>query len=165
MGKIVLEQSHESIEAEEDSDDSDSNSGRITERKRRNEEENVQRQLLQDSQLGGIRSSFQLAKRQTTVIFDNLNDSSTRRQLDVSDSSSEICIDHQTPVNVSLALEDGRLLTPPSLVLKQSTCHRLQRFPVHHHLLMDSNGLEVLGIHHHLPTQVNSWYPSLNRHG
>ena len=113
MGKIVLEQSHESIEAEEDSDDSDSNSGRITERKRRNEEENVQRQLLQDSQLGGIRSSFQLAKRQTTVIFDNLNDSS-RRQLDVSDSSSEICIDHQTPVNISLALEDGRLLTPKS---------------------------------------------------
>ena len=113
MGKIVLEQSYESIEAEEDSDGSDSNSGRITERKRREEEENVQRQLLQDSQLGGIRSSFQLAKRQTTVIFDNLNDSS-RRQLDVSDSSSEICIDHQTPVNVSLALEDGRLLTPKS---------------------------------------------------
>ena len=110
MGKIVLERRLESIEIE----DSDSDSGRATEFTRRHEEEDIQRRLLKDnSEIGGIRSSFQLAKRQTTVIFDKLSEN-TRRLLGASEVTAEICIDHKTPINVSLAMEDGKVATPKS---------------------------------------------------
>lgn len=47
------------------------------------------------------------------MIFDKLSEN-TRRLLGASEVTAEICIDHKTPINVSLALEDGKVATPKS---------------------------------------------------
>ncbi len=110
MGKIVLERRFD--ENEYDSDDD----SRLVEHRLRSEEEAAQRKLLEESQLGGLRQLY-LAKRQTTVIFDKLSEDMRRHLLGGNNDGwkemNESHIDHQTPVNSSLVLEDMTLTSTP----------------------------------------------------
>lgn len=112
MGKIVLDRKLGNADAENDIDSDD---GR-TEHRLRNEEEAQQRKLLEESQLSSLRQRSHLAKRQTTVIFDKLSESMRRHLFGVSDDDwkgwNESQIDHETPVNTSLALDDSLLSSP-----------------------------------------------------
>jgi len=123
MGKIVLDRRLDTSKTENE-DDSDSDDGPILEQKLRNEEDSVQRKLFDDSQLGGLRQRSHLAKRQTTVIFDRLDENMRRHLPGASDKKwnewNEAHVDHQTPVNSSYLLEDRPStpkLSPPTLSL------------------------------------------------
>ena len=148
MGKIVLERRLEHVDQVADSDSDDD--GRRIEQKRRNDEEDTQRKLLDDSQLGGLRTSSHLAKRQTTVIFDKLSED-MRRKCESSDSLwEETHIDHQTPVN-TLSLEEGRATTPKasSSTLNLSPFTKIPRPPL-------VGGLKRLGSGNSPPNNSNS---------
>ena len=89
--------------------DDASDDDRMTEHRLRLHEDLAQRKLLENAQLGGLRQRSHHAKRQTTVIFDQLPEIMRRLLLGVTKKNwkswNENHIDHQSPVNGSLVLE------------------------------------------------------------
>jgi hypothetical protein len=123
IGKIVLDRKQdcdegvsrlpewqrELFEYDDASDDD-----RMTEHRLRLHEDLAQRKLLENAQLGGLRQRSHHAKRQTTVIFDQLPEAMRRLLLGVSDKNwkewNENSIDHLTPVNASFMAKVPRPL-------------------------------------------------------
>ena len=126
IGKIVLDRKRDCDEGvsrlpewqrELYENDDASDDDRMTEHRLRLYEDQAQRKLLENAQLGGLRQHSHHAKRQTTVIFDQLPETMRRLLLGVSDkkwkSWNENHIDHQTPVNGSLVLENMAKIPRP----------------------------------------------------
>jgi hypothetical protein len=127
IGKIVLDRRRDCNESpsrlpewqrefysENDNDDSDD--GRLTEHRFRLNEDMAQRKLLENAQLGGLRHRSHHAKRQTTVIFDQLP--MRRYLLGVSEENwrvwSDGHLDHKIPVKGQLV---SNAIAPHSIPL------------------------------------------------